>query len=142
MITNCPHCGRGVANTEAVSRVNGVWYPTACLNGDTSLCLHGPIVTNHLWFYCSVIDPETRRKALVVGPYDHYDKAEAELRHVTRLVNEVDYRGPWYGYGIASSNTKHQTRFGTLAPVAVPVGLPEQSNGMSHDENLDYLEGV
>jgi hypothetical protein len=112
MVHNCPHCGRQVANDEPVARVNGMWLPTACLNGDAPISF-GPVVTNHINFYVGIQDPDRpSRRGFLLGPYEDYEEAERNLNRGKDLAHQADPWSAFHAFGLCSSNEVFKTVFG------------------------------
>ncbi len=60
-------------------------------------------------FYVSVIDAETKRSALLAGPFVTHDFALAALLDATRIAVDIDPRGAFYAYGTCRHENGHST---------------------------------
>lgn len=109
MITTCPLCRRGVANTEPIIRTAAGWVCSCCASGDGP-ARTGETITNHLYHYASVVDGN--RRALLLGPYPDHDTALANVEHARRLATVTDGFAVFYAYGTASTNEPRRSRFG------------------------------
>jgi len=62
------------------------------------------------YFYASVIDGD--RKALLLGPYNTHEEAQANVERAKALAEEVDPWAYFYAFGTAGSTRIFPTRFG------------------------------
>ncbi len=109
MIATCAHCLGAVARGAKIVPTDIGWTHADCAGayGPTPT---GEVITNHTFYYVSILDG--RRRGLLLGPYSDYETARS---HVDRGRELADSANPWAcfaGFGVASSDLAHATIFG------------------------------
>ncbi|VTT98923.1 unnamed protein product [Gemmataceae bacterium] len=108
--SHCAACGVAICLGQRMTPTARGWCHSLCCCGENGPLPSGETVLCARGYYVSVIDGS--RRGLLLGPFDCPEAARASVDRGRAMAERADPRAVFYGYGVASSDHPHPSKFG------------------------------